>query len=290
MNSCSRGYLWRSPAGKSKVSYNRKGCSMLSIPIWQLVLFVLAGAALGAVLAIQAVTRGKEMVSGKVVPVTQDIQDPSKSPSPVKALAAAAERQERIKGFVRRRIESRRNLSVDETAKVFGVSPRRIRRLMDEGVLLALPQADKTHRMSAVSVLDLITRKEAAEAQGQQVALSLLRGRSPDGEQKEETIEAIVGDGEASEEEGDKVEEKVEVKAEAAKTVKEGPKEKPSVLPPAGPRQMYWYFVKGDGTPLPTIRDALAVLGIEYKYTGWGDIPASIRKKMERVRVVGQDG
>lgn len=220
---------------------------MIDISVWQLVLFVLAGVALGAVVAMLALIRGKhvtEQAKSAPAPLT-----PGKAADPVESLATAASRQERVKTFLKNRITKKRNVSVDEASRALGVSPRRIRRLLDDGALVAVPVASGGRLVSAVSVLDLLLRREATMAKGSQETGPPPAPEKPIG---------VVNEPE--------------------------PVETPE-KPEPGPRQLYWYYVDGHDEPLCSIREALGVLGLNYAYTGWTDIPRNIRDKMRRERV-----
>lgn len=222
---------------------------MISVSVWQLVLYVLAGVALGAVVAVLSFARGKQATGLLPASQTSDVVR-DKAPDPAAALAAAATRHDKVASFLKNRVAKKRSVTVDEAAKCLDVSPRRIRRLLDDDALMAIPTPGGGRLVSAVSVLDMIARREVALAAGERpVVVS----------QEESVAEESVG----------------ELAKEPAKTTKLKP----------GPRQLYWYYVAGHDEPLASIRDALQVLGLSYKYTGWNDIPASIRKKMQRERV-----
>lgn len=261
---------------------------MITIAVWQLIIFVAAAIALGGFVAVWAFAKGKE-ATGQVTadPGAQALGQPK---SPAKAVATAVARQEKVKNFLSKRIASRRNITVDDAAKCLDVSPRRVRRLLDDGVLVAIPTADGGRLVSAISVLDLITRREMVIAQqlrsadsrigsALETARSIVAGDEKPGSKEEEVKEETV-------EEEKLVAEKLEAEKHKVEKLNSDAvaREKATKLTP-GPRQLYWYYIKEHGEPLRTIREALDVLGIKYAYTGWTDIPASLRAKIQRERV-----
>jgi len=234
---------------------------MINVAVWQLVLYILAGVALGAVVAVLSFARGKQTTGLSPTPQAGDIVR-DKGPDPVAALVAATTRRDKVASFLKNRVAKKRNVTVDEAAKCLDVSPRRIRRLLDDDVLMAIPTPGGGRLVSAVSVLDMIARREAALAAKEPSTVvsreePVVLAKEPIGEFAKE----LTKDKEPAEE----------------------PTETTKLKP--GPRQLYWYYVAGHDEPLPSIRDALQVLGLNYQYTGWKDIPASIRKKMRRERV-----
>ena len=234
---------------------------MLNIPLWQLIVFVLSGVALGAIVAILALAKGRQSagepartpvspaIPGAAIPNTAPAKAaPAKATTdPAAVLTAALTRQERIKTFLRNRLAKGQNVSVDEASKALDVSSRRVRRLLDDGALVAIPLANGGRLVSAVSVLDLIVRREASQMNQPGVAAQ----GEPAGGPTKPSAAAVDADG-------------------ALK---------------AGPRQLYWYYVAGQDKPLGSIREALQVLGLNYAYTGWGEIPTSIKAKIRRERV-----
>jgi len=257
---------------------------MINVAVWQLVLYVLAGVALGAVAVVLSFTRGKQATGLPPTPQTGNVVS-DKGPDPAAALVAAATRRDKVASFLKNRVAKKRSVTLDEAAKCLDVSPRRIRRLLDDNVLMAIPTPGGGRLVSAVSVLDVIARREAALAMkepltgiGQEETVRPLAGvpkptREPIGEFAKELTD---------DEESTEIKESAEDKEPTEKPTEE-PTETTKLKP--GPNQSYWYHVAGHDKPLASIRDALQVLGLDYKYTGWKDIPAYIRSKMRREKV-----
>jgi len=252
---------------------------MINVAVWQLVLYVLAGVALGAVVAVLSFTRGKQaaglLPTSQVGGVAND-----KGPDPAAALVAAATRRDKVASFLKNRVSNKRNITVDEAAKCLDVSPRRIRRLLNDNILMEIPIPGGRRLVSAVSVLDVIARREAALAAKES---STRVGR-------EETVRSLAGMPGRREPISQFTRELTNDKEfidDKESTKDKEPTEEPTAtakLQP-GPNQSYWYYVAGHDTPLVSIREALQVLGLDYKYTGWKDIPAYIRSKMRREKV-----
>ena len=235
---------------------------MIEVSIGQLVLYVLAAAALGAVIAVLSFTRGKQAAGAPPTSQAADTAVRDRSTDRAEeALTAAAIRHNRVVAFLKNRVTGKRTVTIDEAAKCLDVSPRRISRLLNDGKLMAIPVPGGSRLVSAVSVLDMVNRQEAALSQATQQAG--VKSRQEEEQEEPEPEQA-------------KPELQKEASTKAPATHK---------LPKPGPRQLYWYYVTGNDEPLSTIRDALQVLGLEYKYTGWTDIPAHIRKKIRRERV-----
>jgi len=241
---------------------------MMNVAVWQLVLYVLAGVALGAVVAVLSFARGKQTTGLLPTPQAGDIVR-DKAPSPVAALVAAATKRDKVASFLKNRVAKKRNITVDEAAKCLDVSPRRIRRLLDDDVLMAIPTPGGGRLVSAVSVLDIIARREAALAAKEPSTMV----------SQEEPVQPLARVSKPTREPIGKFAKELTDDKEPAGEPTETTKLKP------GPNQLYWYFVAGHDEPLASIRDALQVLGLNYKYTGWKDIPASIRNKMRREKV-----
>jgi len=257
---------------------------MIEVELWQVVLFVLAGVAVGAIVVMLYVARTKQR-PGKTNPAsivdampTVDVL-PAAPPRVVEAdkaaaaLSAAETRQAKIKAFLNKRILSGRNVSVDEAGKCLSVSPRRIRKLMDTSVLIPIPTADGKRRVSAVSVLDLVVRRESGvqvRREPGKVASELAKGPIREDPREEELRE------------------------EAPPIVK--PQDKPAEEPPPsesattklepGPNQRYWYHVAGKEAPARSLREALQIIGLGYAYVDWGSVPASVKAKIRREKVV----
>ena len=245
---------------------------MINVAVWQLVLYILAGVALGAVVAVLSFTRGKQTTGLLPNPQTGGVVS-DRGPDPSAALVAAATRRDKVASFLKNRVANKRNITVDEAAKCLDVSPRRIRRLLDENILMEIPIPGGGRLVSAVSVLDVIARREATLA----VKASAGIGQEEPVHPLAETLErrepiGQYAKGLTNDKESTPVREPAEEPTATAK------------LQP-GPNQSYWYYVAGHDTPLVSIREALRVLGLDYKYTGWGDIPAYIRSKMRREKV-----
>ena len=241
---------------------------MIEVALWQLVLFVLAGVALGAVIMMVRVAKGRPAQNN----TTKSISSTSLPAAPstivdsaqvAEALSAAERRKGIIKDFLNKRIMSGRNITIDEAGKCLGVSPRRIRRLLDTNALVAIPIASGGRRVSAVSVLDAIARREAATSQ--EVAAGETARRAA------ELVKEIVAMGE----------EPTTTPPKEPTEVKSTDTEKPE----PNPNQVYWYYVQGYDKPCHDIREALAVMGMEYRFTSWRTIPAHIRRKMRREKI-----
>lgn len=246
---------------------------MINVAVWQLVLYILAGVALGAVVAVLSFTRGKQATGLLPTPQAGGVVS-DKGPDPTAALAAAATRRDKVASFLKNRVANKRNITVDEAAKCLDVSPRRIRRLLDDNVLMGIPTPGGGRLVSAVSVLDVIARREAT-----------LAAKKPSTRvSQEETVRPLAETLERREPIGQFAKELTDDK-ESTKggELAEEPAETTRLKP--GPNQSYWYYVAGHDKPLVSIREALRVLGLDYKYTGWGDIPAYIRNKMRRDKV-----
>lgn len=251
---------------------------MINVAVWQLVLYILAGVALGAIVAVLSFMRGKQTTGLPPNPQTGGVVS-DRGPDPSAALVAAATRRDKVASFLKNRVSNKRNITVDEAAKCLDVSPRRIRRLLDENILMEIPIPGGGRLVSAVSVLDVIARREATLA----VKASAGIGQEEPVRPLAETLERREPIGQYAKELTDDKESTSSEESVKAK----GPAEEPTAtakLQP-GPNQSYWYYVAGHDTPLVSIREALRVLGLDYKYTGWGDIPAYIRKKMRREKV-----
>ena len=250
---------------------------MINVAVWQLVLYILAGVALGAVVAVLSFTRGKQATGLLPTPQTGGVAS-GKTPDPSAALVAAATRRDKVASFLKNRVSNKRNITVDEAAKCLDVSPRRIRRLLDENILMEIPIPGGGRLVSAVSVLDVIARREAALAAKEPAKESSTEiGQEETVRPSAETLKrrepiGQYAKGLTNDKESTPVREPAEEPTATAK------------LQP-GPNQSYWYYVAGHDTPLVSIREALRVLGLDYKYTGWGDIPAYIRSKMRREKV-----
>jgi len=246
---------------------------MINVAVWQLVLYILAGVALGAVVAVLSFTRGKQATGLLPTPQTGGVVS-DKGPDPTAALVAAATRRDKVASFLKNRVANKRNITVDEAAKCLDVSPRRIRRLLDDNVLMGIPTPGGGRLVSAVSVLDVIDRREVA----------LAAKTSSTRISQEETVRPLAEPLERREPIGQFAKELTDDK-ESTKggELAEEPTETTKLKP--GPNQSYWYYVAGHDKPLVSIREALRVLGLDYKYTGWGDIPAYIRNKMRREKI-----
>ena len=246
---------------------------MIQVELWQVVLFVLAGVAMGAIVVMLYVARTKQK-PGRDNPalattVTSTTDTPPATPPSIvsadkvaAALSAAETRQAKIKKFLNTRIVNGRNISVDEASKCLSVSPRRIRKLLDTSILIPIPAADGTRRVSAVSVLDLVVRRESGT---RLVRQPVVETREPTQEvQKERTEE------------------------EPEKVIREEPPPGGSVstkLEP-GPSQKYWYYVAGADAPVRTLREALQVIGLGFAYTEWRSVPANVRARIRREKVM----
>ena len=233
---------------------------MIEVALWQLVLFVLAGVALGAVIMMVRVAKGRPVQNNiKTTAVAESLPaTPSTIVDPAKvaeALSLAERRKGIIKDFLNKRIMSGRNITIDEAGKCLGVSPRRIRKLLDTNALVAIPIAGGGRRVSAVSVLDAIARRELV---GQITGVE----REPKPVPKPEPTEE---------------------KPTEAEVPPEEPPDTGKLEP--NPNQVYWYYVAGYDKPCHDIREALAVLGMEYRFTSWRTIPAHIRHKMRREKI-----
>ena len=246
---------------------------MINVAVWQLVLYILAGVALGAVVAVLSFTRGKQTTGLLLTPQAGSVAS-DRTPDPATALVAAATRRDKVASFLKNRVAKKRNVTVDEAAKCLDVSPRRIRRLLDDNVLMEIPIPGGGRLVSAVSVLDVIARREAALA---------AKGSST-GSGQEETVRPSAETLKRREPIGQFAKELTDNKESTeGKESTEEPTE--ATKPKPGPNQLYWYYVAGHDVPLPSIREALQVLGLDYKYTGWKDIPAYIRSKMRREKI-----
>lgn len=243
---------------------------MIEVALWQLVLFVLAGVALGAVIMMVRVAKGRptqDTASTKPIPSASLPAAPPTTVNPAQvaeALSVAERRKGIIKDFLNKRIMSGRNITIDEAAKCLSVSPRRISRLLNTNTLVAIPISGGGRRVSAVSVLDLIARREAVASQ------EVKTSREP-AQRAAELVREIVEMGEGS-------------------TVT--PPKEPTEVEPANadkpepnPNQRYWYFVAGYDKPCHDIKEALAVMGMEYRFTSWRTIPAHIRRKLTREKI-----
>lgn len=246
---------------------------MIEVELWQLVTFVLAGVVLGAFAAMWACARGKQPTGkpnpGTATPtapaaaVAADASPPAASLATVPAdeaiaaLSAAEARKGIIKAFLNKRVVNGRNVSVDEAARCLSVSPRRIRKLMDSNVLVAIPTASSVRRVSAVSVLDLIARRGSAAAQQATSTPKPQPVVQPSREEEREEPPAI---------------KEFPITGEAR--------------PEPRANQMYWYHVAGHDTPLRSLREALQVMGLNYVYTDWSAVPAGVKAKLRREKVV----
>jgi len=245
---------------------------MITIPLWELIVFVLSGVALGAVIVMvsssrRAVPASAEPESRKVVKTTPLIarRESLLQPKPKSGTLSPEERMERVTTFLKKRISSKRSVTVDEAAKCLSTSPRRVRRLLDSGALIAIPLQAGGRRVSAVSVYDLLVRTGAI---GEKTAgESELRGVT---EEQKLVKEIVEGESKPSPGSQEELQEK----------------EKPT--PTA--RQMYWYHVEGHDEPFRSIREAVQACGLDIVCTGWGEIPKNIRSKIRRERVQQQEG
>jgi len=245
---------------------------MVNVALWQLVIFVLAGVAVGAVVVMLMSARGKKERPASIVRPEKHLATESPPGSVTSelvsadrvaaALTAAETRQEKVKAFLKKRIANQRNVTVDETAKCLSVSPRRIRKLLENGTLVAIPLASG-RLVSSVSVLDLVMRREGAVARrAEPIAAEPARVSSePPGET-----------------------EPPPPPPPPAKPVATGNRPSIEGLEPSI-NQLYWYFVDGYDKPCRSIRESLAALGLAYQYTDWRGIPAHIRKKIQREKV-----
>ena len=235
---------------------------MITIPTWQLVLFVVAGVAVGAIVVMLTVAKSRptevkaSTTSRTSPPAERERTVATPAPvverhatDPATVLAAAESRQEKVKTILNKRVSQKRNLTIDEAAKCLNVSPRRVRKLLEKGTLVPILMSDSSRQVSSVSVLDLIVRREAVGAE----------------QENGEGITTVY------------VSDKDRAKGEKG--------EKPAEKPEPGPRQMYWYYVAGYDKPLHTLREALGVLGLEYPGADWTGIPSKVKKKIQRERI-----
>jgi len=223
---------------------------MITIPLWEMVVFVLSGVALGAVIVIvsssrRAVPTNTEPESSKTVGTTPLIvqRESLPQPKPKSGTLSPEERMERITTFLKKRIASKRSVTIDEAAKCLSTSPRRVHRLLESGVLIPIPLPGGGRRVSSVSVFDLLVRK----------GIPVDRLGVP------------------------------------AKRTGEAEQQEPKKLVPKA-RQMYWYYVEGCDEPFRTVHEAVRACGLDIVCTGWGDIPKSIRSKIRRERTRQQEG
>jgi len=246
---------------------------MITIPLWEMIVFVLSSVVLGA--AIVIVSRSRRDAQEKLslptgtVPTTERVASavPNVPQQPKKTgTLSSDERMNRITAFLKKRIASKRSVTVDEAAKCLNVSPRRVRRLLDNGVLIAIPLQKGGRRVSAVSVLDLLVRR--GEARKKEVVIEP-KPQELTEEQKlvKEIVESTYKQSPESQE--SQVVESQEKEAELVPTK----------------RQSYWYYVEGYDKPFRTIRESVRACGLDIVCTGWGEIPRSIRSKIRRERV-----
>ena len=237
---------------------------MIEVELWKLVLFVVAGVAVGAIVVMLTVAKVrpkegetatvsrtpapvKEIAAATPTPIVERPTVKQPTADPVAVLAAAESRQEKVKTILNKRVSQKRNLTIDEAAKCLNVSPRRVRKLLEKGTLVPILMSDSSRQVSSVSVLDLIVRREAVGAEQEN------GGEAP----------TYVSDKDRAERKEEKEPEK----------------------PEPGPRQMYWYHVAGYDKPLHTLREALGVLGLEYPGADWTGIPSKVKKKIQRERI-----
>ena len=239
---------------------------MIEVELWKLVLFVVAGVAVGAIVVMLTVAKVrpkegetatvsrapapvKEIAAATPTPIVERPTVKQPTADPVAVLAAAESRQEKVKTILNKRVSQKRNLTIDEAAKCLNVSPRRVRKLLEKGTLVPILMSDSSRQVSSVSVLDLIVRREAVGAE----------------QENGEGITTVY------------VSDKDRAKGEKG--------EKPAEKPEPGPRQMYWYYVAGYDKPLHTLREALGVLGLDYPGADWTGIPSKVKKKIRRERI-----
>ena len=210
----------------------------ISIPLWNLILFVLAGVALGAIAVLAAV-----VVTGK-----PDNRARSAAVAPP-AMKGTSPRPTNARAYLKRCVEQKRSLTVDMSAKLLNVSPRRVRRLLDEGVLIAIPTSDGARRVAAVSVYNFLARTEVVR----DIVSPKPAQKKPQGEDSSQTVE------------------------------KDVPEATEKLVP--GPNQSYWYYIDGFDQPFSSVRQVTQAMGLPFVYTGWGEIPSDVRSKIRREKI-----
>lgn len=127
---------------------------MIEIPLNHLLLIALGGVALGVLITLFLTAKSSPQNA------TRSAARPSPKPSPKPATNSAPESN---RDFLNRCVMQRRSLSIDKVAQMLGVTPRRIRRLLDDGVLIPVATTDGPRRVTAISVHDLLARQKAVK-------------------------------------------------------------------------------------------------------------------------------
>ena len=234
---------------------------VVSVPLWHLVVFILASVSLGVLLSLVSIALSRRQVKPRVTGTALEqrrrasgsgqetmIPDgPDKETLfPQHKLPLSAENQDRLNRYV----SSGRTFTLDEAAALLDAPVRLVRLFLDRGLLKAVPVGDKGEIcITAVSIHDYLIRQVTEQVEENPVVAS-----------GDETVAGKV----------------------------EGAAEEASV----SPRARYHYFVEGKDEPLYTLRSALEAIGFPLdarSYHDWSGLPAKARAKIRRVPEEGSE-
>ena len=268
---------------------------MIEIPLNHLLLISLGGVALGVLITLA--------LTGKSSPKTATRSAARIAAKPVAKLAPNAQPED-SRTYLNRCVMQRRSLTIDKTAQMLGVTPRRIRRFLDDGILIAVPTTDGPRRVNAVSIHDFLTRRqtmkeivssgEPARSAGEPRREPM--SREPEEEEPEDKPKPkpakrpkLVPPPEEEEEDAESEEGPEGESAEQATGSDRGEDDgydyegEKNFMPRSG--QKYWYYIEGIEHPFRSLRAALQALNMPLAQTSWEELPNKVRSLITRRKV-----
>lgn len=263
---------------------------MIEIPLNHLLLISLGGVALGVLITLA--------LTGKSSPKTATRPAVRIAAKHVAKLAPNAQPED-SRTYLNRCITQRRSLTIDKTAQILGVTPRRIRRFLDDGILIAVPTTDGPRRVNAVSIHDFLTRRQTMKeivSSGEPARSTGEPRREPTSREPEEKPkpkptkrQKLVPPPEEEEEDAESEEGPEDESAEQAAGSDRGEDDgydyegEKNFMPRSG--QKYWYYIEGIEHPFRSLRAALQALNMPLAQTSWEELPNKVRSLITRRKV-----